>query len=622
MLSYPERPLANLNYRRELIDRGERDEKFRIGVIDRCKDDFLFFVGSFIWTFNPLKAGGTQACPFIPWECQKRAALKVPGEPWPGEMPADVDDAGLLWCIDKGQSLLIEKSRDMGISWLCLLVFDWRFLFKPYQKFLCISRNEAAVEDEDPDSLFWKLDWVHTHLPGWLCPDIRRRKRFFGNDRLGSTITGQASTGLAGVGGRATAMLIDEFSLIKEDREVRQRTASTTNCRIFNGTHAGMDTEFYALSQQPEVHKLNVHWTQHPEKIKGLYKSGPVIEVLDKGFDYGSDFNFIMDGSPVGGPRPGIRSPWYDAKCTDIGSTRGVAMDLDINPSGSVSQFFEPLVISDLIRHFCTDPYWEGDVTYDRETGRKPELQRKATGPLRLWVQPDVEGKFSQGRYGAGADISMGTGASNSCLSLGNADTGEKILEYANSRIAPDDFAALCIAVLMLFKDSNGDPPLLCWENRGPGVRFTVRLKELGYHRFYYETNEKKLVGKRIEATEPGWNPLNTAKLSLLEVYRQSLVKRLFLNRSESALTELLVWKYSKDGYPVWGRASPSEDGSGARDNHGDQTIADALCLKMLLKLGISERKKEIETAPFGSLAWRTKLHAMKPVNDGWVEAR
>ena len=217
--------VQNITLREQLLTLASNDKAFQEFLRQECSKDVMFFISLFVWQYNPLRKGGREVGPFVPWKFQRRAVLKVPGVHWSGEEIERIDDAGILWCIQKDRSLLIEKSRDMGASWLCLLVFLWLFLFRPYQKFLCISRNELAVEDADPDSLFWKLDFVLEHLPAWLLPrkGINRVKRFFGNNDNGSSITGQASTGLAGVGGRATAMLIDEFSMIKEDKEVRQR---------------------------------------------------------------------------------------------------------------------------------------------------------------------------------------------------------------------------------------------------------------------------------------------------------------------------------------------------------------------------------------------------------------
>jgi len=40
-----------------------------------------------------------------------------------------------------------------------------------------VSRVEDLVDKtDDPKSLFWKIDFIHKHLPKWLMPDFERQK--------------------------------------------------------------------------------------------------------------------------------------------------------------------------------------------------------------------------------------------------------------------------------------------------------------------------------------------------------------------------------------------------------------------------------------------------------------
>jgi hypothetical protein len=592
---------VNTIFRIDLVECARSNPELQAALRRMCKEDFFFFVSAFVWQYNPHKE---EIAPFLPWACQERAVYKEPGVPWPGEDPEDIDDAGLMWCIRNKKALLIQKSRDMGISWLCLLVFVWYFLFYRNQEFLCISRNEYYVDSPSSKSLFWKIDCVLRHLPDWLLPKggITRTKNYFGNHELNCSITGEPSKGDSGVGGRVKAMLIDEFSMINEDVQVRERTAGTAGCRIFNGTHRGMDTEFYALSQNPEIRKLTIHWTQHPDKIAGLYRSGQPVEVFDKQHVYPENYTFVMDGSPVGGVRPGIRSPWYDNMCVEIGSTSGAAMELDVNPSGSVSQFFEPLVIRDLIQKYCMPPVWEGDVSEDGKLVRYPG------GPVKMWKSPISIALPEPGRYGAGIDISMGTGASLSCLSIGNADTGEKILEFSTPNMNPGAFAKFCVRLFSLFKDGSGERCLVAWEKNGPtGWMFADTVKALGYRRCWHDKDELSPVRPWKEQDAPGWYCSNTSKTVLMEEYRLALRKNDFLNRSEPALKECLAWKWTKNGQAVYGK--PVDNPSGEGMLHGDLTIADALCWKMMKELGQSIRKKQEEETPLLSRKWREQYH-------------
>src|SRR5580692_1297628 len=457
----------NLRFRSAVLKEFYEKPELRAGCIELCKRSFTFWVNAFVWQKNPKKKAGEAAGPFILYDFQERAVHKEPGVPWPGEDPEDLQDCGLFWCIKNGQSVVIQKSRELGISWLCILVFTWQMLFHNNRDFLCVSHNEEAVDDPSPNSLFFKIEYAIERLPSWMAHfdrdagsgmSIKRQSGFFGNPSRCSTITGSATTARLGVGGRATAVLLDEFALVRDDKKVRERTAGTSDCRIFNSTHQGMDTQFYLLTQTPEIPRLTIHWTQHPEKRLGLYRSAQPVEILDKTYVFPPDYKFDQSGEPQGGIRPGLRSPFYDRACVEIGSKTGIAKEHDINPSGSVAQVFDAGLVYELIRKHCTPWFWEGEMDRQGEG-----LVYAPGGRIKLWCHLNND-KPPVGRYGAGADVSLGCGTTPSCLTIGNADTGEKILEATTSDMPPDIFAIWVKNICNLFRDEAGQPPLLVWE--------------------------------------------------------------------------------------------------------------------------------------------------------------
>jgi hypothetical protein len=282
--------------------------------------------------------------------------------------------------------------------------------------------------------------------------------------------------------------------------------------------------------------KIQMHWTEHPEYKRGLYRFDPAtnaVEVLDKTFNYPPDFEFVKSGAPSGGPFPGIRSPWYDRMCVEIGSTRGIAIELDIDPGGSVSQFFNAMTVKSLIGTYCRPPSWEGDVSFDPDSGKPEGLIEVPGGPLKLWLQLK-DGKPPPDKYGAGGDLSTGVGATNSCLCWSSGSTGEKVAEYASPSIPPERMALIAVAICWLFKDENGQPALFGWEHHGPGLNFGKRVVELGYPNIFYREAHQSLAGGKI-STIPGWYPSNEQKRILLDSYRAALDFRHFINRSEPA---------------------------------------------------------------------------------------
>lgn len=604
----PKDPAANVRFRLKVYEKAASDPVFARGLREMCRQDILFWINLFVWQFNPREKRRGEVGPFITWGFQDRALLKVPGEPW-DESDDRLDDAGLLWCIDNDEDALIEKSREMGASWLCLLVIVWRFLFKSYQAFLVISRSEEMVDSPKPQSLFWKVDFILDRMPHFIKGDVKRSKCYFGHSNH-STITGEASTGRAGVGGRFTAAFIDEASQIKEMWEVYNRTSDSTGCRIINGTHKGTGTCFHELATSvvARIKKLVLHWTEHPDKKPGSYffdSVGGKVVVLDKQYSYPPDFDYVMSEMPAGGPHPGIRSPWYDRECLRKLDKRAVAEDLDIDAAGSASQFFDVIRIRALRAAFCMPPVWEGDVSYDAR-GRFLGLLPQKGGPLRLWRSPRPDGTMPPGRYGLGADVGTGCGATNSCLSAGDATTGEKILEYATCTMPPEKFALACCAIGWLLKTEQGEPALFCWENKGPGLILGKIVQDVGYPCLYWR--QGKNANGRGEATKPGWDPgSGDAKRVLLDSYRVAIYSQRFINRSFEAMSaeEILQYRYNSAGNVEHPHDKDMEDPTGARVNHGDRVIGDALCQKMLDQLGRPEAEPGQMIIPLLSLAWR-----------------
>jgi hypothetical protein len=598
----PRGPLDNLRWRKMVLERAEGDPALQADLMAVCGQDILFWINTFVFTYNPRSVH--RVWPFCTFDFQDRAVLKI------------------LQCVEEQRDLVVLKSREMGASWLCMIVQDWLTIFKPRNKFLSVTRNAALVDDPaDPDSLFWKLDFIHKYLPSWMleADKLKRKKMSYVYEKSQSTINGQATTGAAGVGGRATAMFIDEFSRIEEAAELYQSTADTTGCRIFNFTFTDNVNTAYQLSERDNIEKLRMHWSEHPHKNRGLYQydlQANKLNRLDLKFEYPVDFNFVMDGK--------LRSPWYDAECKRRANSRDIAMNLDIDAKGAMYQFFDTIMVKDIVGELCREPYWEGDIEFDEDTGKFHRFVKRQGGPVKLWCHLDGQGFPPWCPYGAGADISAGTGATPSVLSVSNCQTGEKVLEYANAFIKPERFAALCVAVCQQFHGPQDGGALFAWEQQGPGEALGKRVVELHYPYVYYNERNAALphLGNPI-TDKPGWYPNNTARRVLLEEYRADLSNRRFLNRSFPALEETLSFIYRPNGTVEHSGVTDTDDPSGARMNHGDRVIADALCAKMVRTRAVRrEHTKPEDKVPLLSLEWRREYHKRRDRDnrEEWAE--
>jgi hypothetical protein len=287
-------------------------------------------------------------------------------------------------------------------------------------------------------------------------------------------------------------------------------------------------------------------------------------------------------------------------------------MELDVDPISSVKTLFEPIMIRSL-QLKCVAPYWEGDVTYDKD-GSNPRLVPGLNGPLKIWLGLQGEGNPPFGTYKIGADVSGGTGCTPSCISVGDAGRGRKVGEYANPRIDPKEFGTLLVALGNLFRDEHGSPAEIGWENRGSGVTCGERLAELQYPRRYV-ARARGTVGSPL-SSKYGYNPENDGKAKMLRDYRFALINHLFYNPSRIALEETLKFIYDAQGKIVHTGAMDSKDPSGARENHGDRATGDGICWLLIRESGMAREPVQVEEAPKAA-HWFQTLEGRRAMAEG-----
>ena len=547
----------NLAYRAEVWDRSSSDRKYQAALWKACSRDLLFYVNTFCWTYDPRKIsdGKSPKLPFITWEYQ--------------------DDC--LYAMNEriGKSdVLIEKSRDMGASWLCLTLFHWRWMFKPLESYLMVSRKESLV-DGSGDSLFAHIDFLLKGLPLWMIPKHRRNKLKLMNLDNGTKLEGESTTDNIGRGGRRTAMLIDEFAAFEQGGwDVLSATADNTNCRLFNSTPAGTGNAFYAQREKGTA-RLRMHWTLHPEK--------------------GADQYVDEDGKP--------RSPWYDGEVLRRASSVEIATQLDIDYQGSDYPFFDPDTLRRLIDDYSSGPKYQGTLMAD--AFGEPEFVNDGEGFLKVWCDLDDEMRPRSDRdYVIGVDVSQGTQASDTVFSVGDRMSGEKVAEWADNRTPTYRAAEICVALANMFKADGGRGAYIIWEATGPGRTFGhAIMDEMRYGNVYFHTDEQRLNGKMSD--KPGWFSTQEGKKDLLAQYRHLLFNHQFINPSEQALIEASEYVFLANGKIEHSGSVYSIDPSNRGSGHGDRVIADALCAKILGQTKIGLKEKPVEGPAIGSMAWR-----------------
>ncbi len=248
---------ADLETRLRWLRTAHRDLRLQALLLECCRRDIHFWFEHFCWTFDPRRPQPHQ--PFVPYPFQR----SIIGE--------------ITRCIDTGADLLIEKSRDMGVSWLTLLVFQYYWLFRAGSNFHLGSRKQETVDRRgDISTLFEKLRYNLDWLPPWMRPCGYVPARHDNLLRLinpanGNILTGESSNENFARGGRYKAVLFDEFPFWDNDDAAFASAGQSTPCRIVVGTPYGKANRFARLRFEGRMNRITAHWRLHPEKDDAWY---------------------------------------------------------------------------------------------------------------------------------------------------------------------------------------------------------------------------------------------------------------------------------------------------------------------------------------------------------------
>lgn len=516
---------ANVEYRRALLSMLKNPDDAK-RMRQAAARNPLWWVNSWAWTYDPR---------------QSEAKIPMILYPFQEEVFVEICDA-----VENQHDLLIKKSRDMGITWVVLLALFWRWQTVANDSLLVVSRNAEYVDKAgNPKALMQKLLFILETLPSAMRPSYTKRDMHLQNDENGSVIDGEATTGDVGRGDRRRAILLDEFASLddaSDGRRAWQSTSGTTNCRIVNSTSQGPEGCFYELQQNPYIRKVYCWWYLHPEKAKGLYK---------------------RDNK--------LRSPWYDRECERAANPIEIAQEIDGEDQAASYLYFYPDTINVLVSE-TRDPQeiWDWETMAERLQFKTRLLDRVMTrdcgGKIEWWANPDT----LTHAFSLGVDVSQGTGASNSAITIFDNGESKKCGCYVSPHIRPMELARLCFCLGHFLGGAR-----IWWEDAGPGRDFGAELLALKYPRLFYRYKDGRGMDARGHQSDtPGWSPAGQHKLDLMSEYRKALSNRRFINPDRQSLDECR--KYVYKGKTIEHTSSKGKDPSGAGANHGDRVIADA----------------------------------------------
>ena len=104
--------------RHKLLQKAKSNPKLQQAIIALCKKDIMYFFDNFLYTDknkNLFSSTDPSVIPFVPFEFQREFILETRKSIENGtKEPQERDDF---------TNVFVEKSRQMGISWVAMAIF-------------------------------------------------------------------------------------------------------------------------------------------------------------------------------------------------------------------------------------------------------------------------------------------------------------------------------------------------------------------------------------------------------------------------------------------------------------------------------------------------------------------
>lgn len=576
----------NFEWRQKLLRQAENDIVLQQDLLAACKESVLYWINAFCWTYHQFDEDP---------ETGKELPSKEPHQPM---ITWEIQDELLSWLderFEQGEDGLIDKSRKMGASWICLEFCHHLWLFRPGTEIREMSRVEDLVDSSVASSLFWKHDYLNNRLPKWMCPpDVlergqkNRTKLRIYNELNGSTIAGSSTQKYAMRADRAAIILLDEFAAVEDGEAIRTSTASVAPCRIVNSTTIGAGTEYSRWKKSTQIKVFSLMFWEHPAMGAG---------------------RFVLQDDIT--KRYHIISPWLERQKLrrtekEIASEI-LAVDLEAG-----DMFFDLQEIEKHIALFARPAKQQFNIELKKGIANDQIFQILRTkdkgvisihtareGKLEVWCEL-IDGRPDQSRtYIFGIDTSKGQGASESVVSIKSRQTGEIIAKWKCKHTPPYDFARIIVSLALWCGGANPQRlPFLVWENNGPGWDLGRLLVQEFKYPFYYRSHTIGVVTEK-DTKKYGFQVNRQSKVLLLRAYERALKTGLIINHDKRGLEQAKYYIHYPGGGV--GPAELADKSTADMLLHGDIVMADALTAE---NKEVFQPKVKGPIAPYTSFGW------------------
>lgn len=304
----------------------------------RCAADIIYWTEKWVWTYDPRLVGkpGGAFVPFKLWPRQKEFLRWL-------EERVEANEEGLL-----------EKSRDVGATYLCALFALHRWMFHPGFKTTFGSRKVDYVDKKDnPDSIFAKLRIMLRRQPPELLPkgfNPAQHDNYMRlvNPETETVISGEGGEDM-GRGGRSSLYVMDEAAFVPNAETVEKALSGNTDCVLWVSSVNGMGNLFarkrHSILASRQVFRL--HWRDDPRKTEEWARakeasfSDPTTWASEYDIDYSASVEgicipaaWVESAKRLAALEPGLKPSAKTVLGLDVGA--GKAKSVAIPRSGPV----------------------------------------------------------------------------------------------------------------------------------------------------------------------------------------------------------------------------------------------------------------------------------------------
>lgn len=243
-----------------LNDLCEKKADWRATTLAQCKTDPVLFIDNFCFTYDPRKIPSDRPFILYPKQIELIKWLEM-----------------LLERSRHGEKInaVADKPRDVGATYTFMAWCLWHFLFDEFSVRVGSRKEDYVDKRGEPDTLFFKLDYMMERMPEWLLQAIGvkdwkkyRSYLMFGHPSNDNAVSGESANPDFGRGGRKSITIFDEFGFWQWARSSWESSGESTNFRFAISTppETGRDSHFYKLlsNQMGKIEQFSFDWQDVP----------------------------------------------------------------------------------------------------------------------------------------------------------------------------------------------------------------------------------------------------------------------------------------------------------------------------------------------------------------------